>query len=306
MKDDDLYECIDKQDIGHSTKNAYKVRLRALSKLFDKPLIDIMRDPVGSMKVLREQYPNDKTRKGAITPLLALYKFCPELKDKYAKQYGVWRGKLDEAFNAIEKDINRGLMSDRQKAGYIPFKEFKSKIYELPPRSKERLLLAMYGLIPPMRADFNRVAIYDDEVPNDAEPNYILIKTGRGKTPRARLHISEYKTSKSYGTIDELLPTELVKEIMGSLETKPRQWLFQSRGGEPYTPNQFSKMSAKVFKEIFNKPLTIQILRHSFLSGLDWNKLTIEDRIELGKAMGHNHAQGDRYRWINVDDQIKE
>jgi integrase len=305
MKDADLYDCIDRQEVAQSTKTAYATRLRAISKIFNKPLVDILRDPSGSMKILKEKYTNEKTLKGAITPLLALFKFCPELKETYAKQYGVWRGKLDDAFQAIEQDVLKGRMTERQKEGYVPFGEFKRKMYEMPPRSRDRLLFAMYGLIPPMRADFNRVRIYEDTVPDNPEANYILIKTRRGKTPTARLHIGEYKTARSYGVIDELLPTELVREIMGSLETHPREWLFQGRNKEPYTPNQFSKMTAKVFKEALGKPLTVQILRHSFLSGLDWNKLTLEDRTALGKAMGHSPTQGDRYRWINVDKQMK-
>jgi hypothetical protein len=188
----------------------------------------------------------------------------------------------------IEDQVITNEPTERQQEGYVPFDEFKAKAKSL--TGFDKLLVMLYSSIPPMRADFGSVAIYE-KLPANHYGNYILL----GKKG-VKLVVSQYKTAKTLGTIMLDLPTDLVREIRASLKTMPRQFLFTDSYGKPFTDNGFSKFVSTRFKEVFGKPLTINILRHSFVSSLDFNKMSIEQKMEIGKVMGHSYIQQDRYR----------
>ena len=305
MNNEDIYNCIRKTDlIVSNTKEAYIQRLKRISLVLKADLADILLKPNEYIPILKEKHPKGATFKNYITPILAMVRYCPALK-KYDDEQKIWKEALDDASAVIEDGIMKGNITDRQLEGYIPFSEFAKKRIALPEGSIERLLISMFSLIPPMRADFNRVKIYYDTIPTTHEPNNLLIQK-KGKITNIQMTIGSYKTAKQYGKIVEMLPKELVKEIMKSLELYPRDWLFQNKKGEPYSPASFSKWVLMKFKHIYGKPLNIQILRHSFVSALDFNNLTMEQRGEIAKSMGHSVGQADRYKWTRINELLAE
>jgi len=304
MTDEDIYKCIrTTEQINSNTKEAYIQRLKALGKTYGKTLIEILTSPKEMISLLREKYTKPTTFKNTITPLLAMVRYCPYLK-KYEEEASLWKEALDSSYKQIEEGIMKGDISKRMLKGYIPFGEFSKKRLELPSGSYERLLVSMYSLVIPLRADFNRCALYYNELPNTAEPNYILIKK-KGNTTEMIMTIGSYKTAKTYSKITQTLPRELVKEIQKSLDANPRDWLFVNKKKQPFTPNGFSKFALERFEKIYKKPLTIQIIRHSFLTAIDMSKLTLEQRAEIGAKMGHSWEQGQRYIWTRVDELLK-
>jgi hypothetical protein len=304
MTDEEIFKCIQATDqINTNTKKAYIQRLKSLSKTYDRSLIEILKNPKDMIDLLKSKHAKMTTFKNTITPILAMVRYCPDLK-KYEAEVTLWKDALDSSFQKIEEDVMKGNVSKRMLDGYIPFGEFAKKRLDLPVGSYQRLLVACYSLVPPLRADWNRVAVYE-ELPKDPEPNHILIKR-RVRTTDMILTIGEFKTAKTFGKLTETLPRELVKEIQKSLEMNPREWLFINRQGEPFTASGFSKFTLEWFKKIYKKPITIQILRHSFLSAIDWNQLTLEQRQELGATMGHSWQQGQRYVWTRIDELLKK
>ena len=67
-----------------------------------------------------------------------------------------------------------------------------------------------------------------------------------------------------------------------------------------YTAKQFSKWACKMLKGLFGKPLTLTGLRHSFLSSLEWSKLSRLDREEIASSMAHSVDQQELYRFVAV------
>lgn len=285
----DLQQNIKTMNGTDLTKQAYLSRIRVLEKLCDAMIDKICLDPEKYAPIIMEKYPNYKTLKGYLTTILSLFKHTPELMVKH-EIYANWLKRYMEMNKKIEDQVIENKPTDRQEAGYVPFIEFKAKANDKNLGGFDRLLLKMYSTIPPMRADFGSVAIYD-KLPAEHYANYILVSK-RGM----KMVISQYKTSKSLGTIILELPADLVKEIRNSLAMMPRKFLFTDAYGKPFTDNAFAKFASTRFKDIFGKPLTITILRHSFISSLDFNKLSIKDKMEIGRVMGHSYIQQDRYR----------
>ncbi len=66
--------------------------------------------------------------------------------------------------------------------------------------------------------------------------------------------------------------------------------------GIPITAMNFSKWCCSVLKKLFGRPLTLTLLRHSYLNETDWNKLTIAAREDLAANMCHSTEMQDAFR----------
>ncbi|KAL3156267.1 hypothetical protein ABBQ32_012541 [Trebouxia sp. C0010 RCD-2024] len=163
-------------------------------------------------------------------------------------------------------------------------------------------------MIPPLRCDLNRVAllqcpasaatISQDDVDTVKENNFLCLPAYRKKP--AILVLREFKTANSAGIWRRTLPMTLTQELWTSLQAEPhRKWLFTTKSGMPYTAKNFSKWCCSVLQNLFGKPLTLTLLRHSYLNSMDWNKLTIAARENLASDMCHSTETQDTYRWIS-------
>ena len=158
-----------------------------------------------------------------------------------------------------------------------------------------RLLLAIYTIIPPVRADYYATHIIKDgEIPET--DNYIILKN-----KYAELVIRKYKTSRKHGEIRHpRLPDELYNLIVKSLEKYPRKYLFE-KNGKPYTPNGFCKWSSTTLEKLFNVEITLTMIRHIYISSLDLSKMTVEEKKNIGKLMGHTIGIQAEYEWKDLD-----
>ena len=305
MTDDkDLIDAIQGSALAKLTKQNYLSRLNVMKRMFEeKPIYDILLLGEEAVDKIIKAYPSSKSQKNFLVVVLALFKYCDGLKEKVPKDiWRIWATSYNSCADRIDEQTMLNLPSDRQRAGYIEYEEFKKRIDTLPKKSVDRLLLAMYGLIEPLRGDYNRVRIYKGKLPaKDREENYLNI-TGT----RMTLHIGEHKTSMTYGAIVTDLPKDLEKEIRENLRITPRDWLFEDKNGNPYEPNAFIKLVARRFEKIFDRPLNIGILRHSYINSLDMNTLSMAERQKIARQMGHNYIQQERYRLLMDEKKAKK
>lgn len=175
---------------------------------------------------------------------------------------------------------------------------------ELPDGSIHKLLIGIYTHIPPVRADYYATQIVPfDQTPT--EPNYIL-----HSPEKSRLVITDFKTSKFYHDISQDLPEELHRQLVLSLATSPRMYLFVNKNGEPFTRNGFTKWASDQLYQLSKMGLTITILRHIYISSLDLNSPPAR-LLEIGKKMGHQLSQQMLYKWqigdkTNSEEHIDE
>jgi hypothetical protein len=283
-----------KTNLSPLTKQNYIDRIHQLEKLLDHSILDIIKNAENSIMVIRKTYPLDTTRKMYITVIMSLFRHVPHLKEQYNKAFMIWSSAFKDHDKAIEEKYKMNEPSEKQKAGYVAYDEIKEKRFTLPKGSIDRLILAFYTDIYPLRADFNRVRLYKT-VPESHEPNYIHMR----KAGACKLYLNEYKTYAKHGTFEKELPATLCQEIYDSLEENPRDWLFINANKEPFDlSNSFIHYINNRLKRIFGKPLTISLIRHSFISTLDFNKLTIAEKEIIAKEMTHTIRLQDQYRLI--------
>lgn len=230
------------------------------------------------------------------TAVMSSFKHVPGLKELAPLSLLAWMGVDEEAKKPLQHHALTAQPTARQALGWVSFEKIVEKRESLPVGSDARLLISMYTLIPSLRNDLSNLRIHTVQPPEGASGNYLFLPH-RGA---AHLTITEFKTSKKYHQITEELPPALVTEIRASLKRRPREHLFVSqRERLPYkTESAFSGWANGMLKRTFGKPLTLTIMRHSYISHLDFNNLTPLERIEIAKKMGHSIDAQMKYQFI--------
>ena len=169
---------------------------------------------------------------------------------------------------------------------------------QLPIGSIERLLISIYTLIPPVRADYFALQIiHDDQEP--VEPNYLRIRHGEIETV-----LQDFKTSKTYHEIRNTLPYELTQEIHASLLACPRTFLFTNAHGKPHTRNSFTLWTRRVLTRVLQTDFTLVFFRHAFATHyVTHHNPTDLEISEISKKMGHSAEMFRAYRWVHGDTQ---
>jgi hypothetical protein len=173
----------------------------------------------------------------------------------------------------------------------ITFQDLVAKREELSDGSIHKLLLGFYSHIPPVRADYFATQILPfDETPTS--PNYI-----HHSPTKSYLVITDFKTSKNYKQITHDLPIQLHSQLAQSLSLYPRNYLFVNRFHKPFNRYTFSHWANQQLEMIFHKSLTLTMLRHLYISAIDFNNSTPAQLEAIGKSMGHRVEQQFLYKW---------
>ena len=193
---------------------------------------------------------------------------------------------------------NRPTDNQLKKGGVnLDFNHIVSVRNDLPEGSIERLLICMYTMIPPVRADyFATQIVYGEDVPT--EKNYIRFLSDFD----AQCILTDFKTAKSYNQITNDLPPQLIYEIQASLEKQPRNYLFLNANGVPHTRNSFVLWSRRALTRIFSVDFTLVFFRHAFITNFistnDMAQITDGELKEISDKMGHSSEMFRAYKWV--------
>lgn len=158
----------------------------------------------------------------------------------------------------------------------------------------------MYVDIAPRRNDYANLKIYQSRPALGTKGNYLVMANEKGNEQEVTLTLTEYKTAKTYHAVSEVLPDSLVNDIRVSLKMQPREFLFVStKTGRPYKSEAvFGNWANGRLKEVFGKPLTLTMIRHSYITSLKFDEMTPGERTELATLMGHSRDTQGSYKFI--------
>jgi hypothetical protein len=175
--------------------------------------------------------------------------------------------------------------------------DLQQKCNELLDGSIEKLLIAFYTYVPPVRADHYATEILKfGEIPS--QPNYIFFSDSK-----AYLKITDFKTAAIYKSIDYDLPSELHTQLSLSLKSTPRKYLFMYESGKPFTRDSFSKWASMKLLHTFKKELTLTMFRHIYIASLDLNS-SPEILYDISRKMGHSLTQQMLYNWKEAPNKM--
>ena len=286
-------------NLSEISKQQYQSRLKRLTDITKHDIDWVLINCDKTLELLQQDDKTEpQTLKSFTNSVLAVFKYTQGLKQKYKKYYLCW-SKARKDIDAIATEKYKNIQpSDKQIENYVPWADIIATRDQLPHNSNTYLLLSLYTMIPPGRADFNNVKILYKQ-PTEAQirqqPNYLIINDQYTK-----LVFNEFKTkSKKIQTYENILPDRLVTVILNSLKHQPRDFLVVSpRNGKPYLkPKTFTTYIDRMLHKLFHKNVTINTLRHSFIMSLDFNKLTPKEKEHIAYLMMHSVSTQDTYRF---------
>ena len=301
-----LYDAIDAAKLSPVTKRVYRDRISGWLSLTGAANIEeIVLHPSKYLTQLKKEKTNNQTVKSYISAILALFRYNPEFKQKHKKAYDGWYKEFNSVHHVIDDKYRNNEASERQVKGYVPLAKIIEVRDSLPIGSIDRLLFSIYTHIPPLRADFNDVEIFTSDPPNGGTGNFIVLPP-EGAISKPKLVLTEFKTKSAFNRYERQLPDAIVQELRASLNSFPRKWLFVDRSNKPYNAHGFVQFANRTFKKHTGKPLTITLMRHIYISSIDFNKITTKEREEIAAAMTHSVGMQDRYRLILRDNMLAE
>jgi len=179
---------------------------------------------------------------------------------------------------------------------------------------RERAIISLYTMIPPRRNQFSqflKLKKSEDDLPDKF--NYLIVD--KDGDPQ-KLVLKNYKTFKQYGIFNIPLTktkklNEILKKYIISANLKDGDLLFHnSKGG---IQKNISNEIKKAFFKASGKNITVNIIRHIFISKFLEKRRTIEEKNKLARQMGHSRNVQESYMRIDaptktqaeIDDEIK-
>ena len=305
----------------------YISRIRAMENAFNTNIDDIIHNPDTYIPIINKHYTELNTIKASVKTILAILQrlahTLPEVKaqlraagidpdaplppprnrthttwpDPIRTIYNKWFRLFTEVDIVLLKRAHENQPTEKQAKAYMPLADVIAARDKQPRESVAFLLLSLYTMMEPVRADFQRIRIYHSNQEADnaagAEPNFIVITENQ-----ITLTLNKYKTAKELGTFKRIIPKNLEAVIREDILRRPRDFLIVSpTTGAPYDDDkQYSKYVNRILKTALGKPIGVSMLRHIYVDALDYNAMTTGQKKKLARNMMHSFVVNDQYR----------
>lgn len=299
---------LERAELSETTKDQYIINANLIHEKCDRqPLEIIYKYPEWAFDKIRAAYPSKATQRSMASTVRALMKHSNTIQ-QYRQYYDKWLELGNEVAKQIDDHYLSNKMTDEEAAKWVTWDEIQGKERDLASKefaSTRHLLLACYVLMDgPLRQNLGAVRLLARE-PSEIEKkklettNYLIL------SDPCTLVINVHKTAKHYGPIVRVLPADLTGIVRKNLENDPRRYLFVDKYRRPYDrARSFAAFSGRVFEDIFGKKVGVNIIRHSFVSNIDFNAKTAGELQTIAKAMGHSLQQQQLYRRKPTEDQL--
>jgi hypothetical protein len=255
--------------------------LQALVNKFKTAGVDNPNDYLNYLKSIQEDTTPSTFRKYAnnLNSLVKhnIIKVSPEQKELIKNFFIDTKEQFDKNFERKKRD-------PLEPTAEQELNTLRSKLDEIK-EPNDRLLIALYVFIPPLRSDYADILIVktDAEV-DDPEQNYFVLDDNL-------LILNKYKrmnfkdNSPQETKVFDLAPIK--KYIDASLKAYPRDFLFETKSLMPYNSNTFTKHVQAVFAKYFKKAYTINSLRHLYATA--HKHLSTKEIEKIAAGMNHSY-----------------
>lgn len=227
LSDEYITQAIENHFANKTTKNTYVSKITRLSKMLNKPIYDILKDPQNSFNSIKQLYPASVCSQiNIVTLIMSIFKTIPELMKKKSLTWGEWRAIYEKLKVAMPAKREAAITKAEVDNKYVELKDHQS--------SQEFLLLSMIKHLKVPKADYSKV--------------YIVYPPARQSLNRDYLVLNH----KPYLVLDKVryfLPTELAVDIKESVRLKPREYLF----GPYHKTNSYNIFFIRAFEGMFGK-----------------------------------------------------
>ena len=242
------------------------------------------------IKEMEKRYLNKTSLKVYLIPYTVLMSFLSKEKYFYNK-YEFLSKYIINLNKEYEQERDNNMVDDKDKDKIITDYDEESLYRNVDKLGTpiKKVIYGIYTLIPPRRLEYNKMVLSAISEKRNNETNYIIL---RKKEP-IKFIFNDYKTAKSYGTVETIIPERLRPIIRDYLKKNKKK-----RGDKflDLNDNQFIKLVKETFKDVYGVEITVRWLRISYATYIDSLNLSNNEKQELAIKMGHNREQSSRYR----------
>lgn len=288
------------KDKSASTITKYTSMLRRVVALTDAESIQAaVSRPTATHRTLTETYSNIRTLDGYVGLIVLVCNAVPNVASQTVRNK--WSRLLDEVSERVQLAADNNTVSDKLRKKWIDYDSIVTKCEALYARLIETkgtdkewqavVLLAFYAHLPPKRADLGAVHILRCKTGTHARcvAECVKINACVLSPSKGTLVLNEYKTYDVYDKFVEKLPDRLMEIVTASLEAHPRNYLLCGINNAPLSVQSLSNRVVKVMQEYMGKGLSINDLRHIYITQkVSLDKMTTAQRKEVAASMMHS------------------
>lgn len=268
------------------THTALMKKIEYLGKKIDPNwTFELFKNTERVLKFIDSNWSNKNTKQAYLQALAGITRYIEGFESAY-KIYSETsiknRKQLTHEQNKLEKSKKEGEL-------WVDWSELEVASENKALNSKERAMIALYTLIPPRRLSLIKYLVRGSGT--DMKYNYL---------DGNKIVLNNYKTCTKYGTYTIELPERLQKimsEYITEYNIKIGDIVFPNSKGKVYS-NYISTVLSKTFQKSVGKPITQQILRHSYVSHRMKQPLNLNDKISIARELGHSISMFERYNRI--------
>lgn len=294
---DDVY----KMKVEQAKKKGHSdYRLEPFKKVYNKFLRVIegvggltdLRNTKKVVKFILNNWDNKNTQIAYISALSSILSVIP----KFEKEYQYYSKVSVEMRTGQKKETDNNVKDST----FVEFNDI-SKAYEKFLRDSDdnesKALMGLYVLIPPRRADVGSLVIIKEGSKMDDDKNYLVVSS---KGRPAKLIYQKYKTSAKFGKVKINVPDSLKKilyEYLKEQKKKQGSYLFSTKGEN--MRKGFDSHVSKTFEKLnLGKKITINTLRHSYITYFLSKNPSMAAKKSVGKLMGHSWTTQAEYERV--------
>ena len=269
-----------------------------------------------------------QTLRASAAAMATLFKHASSLTSKipgHKKALEGWQELLNESTEEAQMKYENIEPSQRQKEAHIEWDDLvktRDRLIQAFREDKKDpsgapddayLILSLLTYLPPSRADWGAVKVFragnEPAVGSAAEKdlNYVVLPSAASKKKSEEtinppyVCWNRYKTAKTYGRQVRGLPAELAKIVEETIKAREKsgkktEWLICKKNGEPHNNHGFAVHVSYALNKLFDRPATLDTLRHSFVNHSKIWELTPKQMEALALDLRHSVSMMSRYR----------
>lgn len=289
---------LSEKSVSNYTSNLLRLAQRTFGSEFDEnTFYDELYTRKGSKAVLKYLEDNVKNLSTRKTSLAALVSCCPEKTDEQKRACKLYQLNMLNDMDEYSDEQKNQEKSETQKRNWKSWDEirelYKQREAEITYLWKREtythaeykkllmfVLASCYVLIPPRRIQDYQFLRWNK---TDSE-NHV-----QGK----KLVFNKYKTAKTYKEQIVVMPNSLHNILKKwRLKNADKEYVFSDSKGQPFDQPVISKM----LNQFFGHGVSVNILRHSFITNELKDMPLLTDMEKNAEAMGNSTSQQILYR----------
>jgi len=277
------------------TKKTFEQNIKRLEYIVKLNISDWDSETFNNSSIILDELINDYSLNSVIATVNTLLFYLKSVKanEKIINKY---TDILNDLADERQKEMYKQEAGNKELSNWVDYNEMKSKLESLSSdyltkkksftAYRNYLILCLYVLNIPAR--IQNYLIMKNKNSKSKDDNYIYKVDDKYK-----LVFNKYKTAKYLGTVNIIIENEILNKLIDkwfdNYNNSSNDLFLMNANKLPMKQNNFTQAIKSASMSIFNKDITVNDIRHIFLTNFLESNKTIEEKIKVANIMGQTY-----------------